>query len=352
MSEIDRFRPDDRRGVDTLYRRTNGPDAAEANRLRWDWQHRRNPYNPTGEPGIWVAREGPTVVGHYPTLPVRISLKGLEVEGAWGTGALVAPERDSQGIDEALVRAWDRNSGAVLTLGSADDGRRMLDRLHWPPPHVLPCLVKPLTRRAVRLPHWPMPLNRLVSAITHPVIRFVARSRPLRAECEPIRRFDASFTALWERLAPHFALAIRRDAAYLNWRYIDPPDIRYSVVALKRDGDVHGYAVYRHRHEPLGRVTMLVDFLVHPDDVAGLKTLLRWVDRAARAEDADKVRSYVMHGAFRRVLRRNGYFGVKSNLEVTVKINAVQVPRGFYDETDGWHITHGDSERDHSLGTI
>ena len=30
MSEIDRFRPDDRRGVDTLYRRTHGADAAEA----------------------------------------------------------------------------------------------------------------------------------------------------------------------------------------------------------------------------------------------------------------------------------------------------------------------------------
>ena len=79
---------------------------------------------------------------------------------------------------------------------------------------------------------------------------------------------------------------------------------------------MHGYAVYRHRHEPLGRVTMLVDFLVDPDDVSGLKTLLRWVDRAARAEDSDKVRCYVMHGAFRRVLRRNGYFNVKSTLEV------------------------------------
>jgi hypothetical protein len=77
MSEIDRFKPDDRRGVDTLYRRTHGADAAEAHRLRWDWQHRRNPYNSTGQPGIWVAREGPTVVGHYPTLPVRLSLKGL-----------------------------------------------------------------------------------------------------------------------------------------------------------------------------------------------------------------------------------------------------------------------------------
>ena len=347
MSEIDRYRPEDRRGVETLYRRTQGADAAEAFRLRWDWQHRRNPYNRTGTPDIWVAREGPTVVGQYQALPVRVSLKGIEVEGAWGADALVAPERDRQGLGEALVRAWDRHSGAVLALGASPESRAVLDRLHVPESRTLPCLVKPLTRRALRLPHLPTPLNRLISAITLPVVQVIARSRPLRAECEPIRRFDASFTGLWERLAPKFDLAIRRDAPYLNWRYIEPPHVRYSMVALKRHGEVHGYAVYRHRHEPLGRVTMLVDFLVDPDDVAGLKTLLRWVDRAARAEDADKVRCYVMNGVFRRVLRRNGYFNVKSSIEVAVKVNAVQVPRGFYDATDGWHLTYGDSDQDH-----
>jgi hypothetical protein len=347
MSEIDRFRPDDRRGVETLYRRTQGADAADASRLRWDWQHRRNPYNRTGAPDIWVAREGPTVVAEYPTLPVRLSLRGMEVEAAWGSSVLVAPEREREGLDEALVRAWDRHSGAALAFGAAGEGRALLDHLHFPPSHAVACLVKPLTRRAVRIPSLPMPVNRLISAVTHPFVQVVARSRPLRAECEPIRRFDPSFTALWERLAPKFDLAVRRDAPYLNWRYIEPPHVRYAVVALKRQGELHGYAVYRHRNEPLGRVTMLVDLLVDPDDVSGLKTLLRWVDREARAEDTDKVRCYLMNGAFRRVLRRNGYFNVKSSLEIAVKVNAVQVPKGFYDDTEAWHVTCGDSDQDH-----
>jgi len=54
-----------------------------------------------------------------------------------------------------------------------------------------------------------------------------------------------------------------------------------------------------------------------------------------------------MNGAFRRALKRNGYFAVKSTLEVSVKVNAVQVPKGFYDETARWHITYGDSDQDH-----
>ena len=118
MSEIDRFKPDDRRGVDTLYRRTHGADAAEAHPSALGLAASPQSVQPDGQPEIWVAREGPTIVGHYTTLPVRVSIKGIEVEGAWGSDAMVAPERRRQGIGEALVRAWDRNSGAVLALGA------------------------------------------------------------------------------------------------------------------------------------------------------------------------------------------------------------------------------------------
>ncbi len=50
MAEIDRYRAEDRRVVDALYRRVFGHDAAEASRLRWDWQYRRNPNSPRDEP--------------------------------------------------------------------------------------------------------------------------------------------------------------------------------------------------------------------------------------------------------------------------------------------------------------
>ena len=108
--------------------------------------------------------------------------------------------------------------------------------MHFPDVPPIPGVVKPLTRRAVRMPQWPMTINRIVSAVTLPIVRVAARVRPLRADVEPIRRFDASFTDLWERLADRFELAVRRDAAYLNWKFIEPPHVRYSVAALKRDG--------------------------------------------------------------------------------------------------------------------
>lgn len=61
MAEVDRYRSEDRRAVEALYRRVFGNDAADASRLRWEWQYSRNPNNPRGQPVIWIAREGPTL---------------------------------------------------------------------------------------------------------------------------------------------------------------------------------------------------------------------------------------------------------------------------------------------------
>jgi GNAT superfamily N-acetyltransferase len=346
MPEIARFRNEDRRAVDALYRRVFGHDMANASQLRWAWQYERNPLAQPAAPDIWVAREGPTIIGQYAAMPVRLRVAGCEVVGSWGMDVMVAPERQRQGVGEMLVRAWDRHASAGLGLGLSPASRRLFEKLGWPALRTVPCLMKPLTRRAFRRATWPMPVNRFVSAVTYPYVRFVSRLRPLGAQVEPIRHFDGRFDELWERVRTSFDLAVCRNAAYLNWKYAAPPHVRYSMVALERDGKVGGYAVYRHVQEPRGRVTLLVDFLADPSDVVGMDTLLRWVDREARAADSDKVRTLVLHEGFRQALRRAGYLGVASDVELAVKINAVEVGPSFYEHTEAWHVTLGDSDQD------
>ena len=75
-------------------------------------------------------------------------------------------------------------------------------------------------------------------------------------------------------------------------------------------------------------------------------TLLRWVDREARAADSDKIRTFATHEGFRRILRRSGYYNVRSTMDFVARINAVDVPEKFYESTDTWHVTLGDSDQD------
>jgi GNAT superfamily N-acetyltransferase len=346
MAEVDRFRPEDKRLVEALYRRVFGIDSADANRLRWDWQYRHNPHRPADGPLIWLAREGQTVIGQYATMPVKLSVQGHEIDAAWGMDVMVAPERQRQGLGEVLFRTWDRNVGASLGLGLSESSYRLFQKMRWPDVGPVPCFVKPLTRRALRRPGWSVTANRLVSALTLPLVKLVSRPRPLEGEVRIVRQFDGSFTRLWERVAPQFAFAVRRDAAYLNWKYIQAPHVRYTIATLERDGLVAGYIVYRHLQEARGRVTIVVDWLTAPDDHAGLLTLLRWVDREARAADSDKIRAFAMHAGFRKLLRQSGYFTVKSTMEFVAKVNALDLSPGFYKATDNWHVTLGDSDQD------
>ena len=122
--------------------------------------------------------------------------------------------------------------------------------------------------------------------------------------------------------------------------------MRYTIAMLQRDGLVSGYIVYRHVREARGRVTIVVDWLTDPDDHARLLTLLRWVDREARAADSDKIRAFALHGGFRKSLRQSGYFAVKSTMEFVAKINAIEQRPEFYKATDTWHVTLGDSDQD------
>ena len=346
MAEINRYRPEDRRLVEALYRRVFGPDMADANRLRWDWQYRRNPSVPADGPLIWLAREGVTIVGQYATMPVRLTVNGEEIAAAWGMDVMVAPERQRQGLGDQLFRTWDRSVGASLGLGLSASSYRLFQKMRWPDIGPVPCLVKPLSRRALRVPTWPQAVNRLVSYVTYPWVRLVARTKPLQGEVRTVRHFDEGFSRLWDRVRGQFTFAVRRDAAYLNWKYIQAPHVRYSVAILERGGDAAGYVVYRHKQEPRGRVTLLVDFLTAPDDSAGMLTLLRWVDREARAADSDKIRTFALHEGFRKLLRKSGYYSVKSTMEFVAKVNAVDVPAEYYKDTSRWHVTLGDSDQD------
>ena len=55
---------------------------------------------------------------------------------------------------------------------------------------------------------------------------------------------------------------------------------------------------------------------------------------------------FCLHDEYRRILRRSGYFQMKSVMEFTVKVNGVHLPPAFYEDTSRWHVTLGDSDQD------
>jgi GNAT superfamily N-acetyltransferase len=341
---VDQYRPEDRAEVDALFRRVFGAAPADASAARWDWQYRQNPHAP--DPQIWIARDEGRIVGQYATMPVRLWINGQEIEASWGMDVMVAPERQRKGLGEILFRTWDRHTGASLGMGLSTGSHQLFRKLQWPDVGPVPCLVKPISPRAFTRANWPSAANGLVSLAARPVVAMLRSRRVPNAGVRTVRDFDARFTELWDRVAPKFTFAVRRDAAYLQWKYVALPHIRYNIIALDRGETIGGYAVFRHVHESRGRVTALVDLLADPDDRQAVAALLGAVENDARTAGSDKIRAFVMNAALRNVMRGQGYFRVRSTIELVAKVNAVPVGPDFYAHRDAWHVMFGDSDQD------
>ena len=300
MAEIDRYRPEDRRQVEALYRRVFGPDAAEANRLRWDWQYRRNPQRPARRPAdLARARRHRRSSASTRRCRCAVGRSGQEIDAAWGMDVMVAPERQRQGLGDVLFRTWDRNVGASLGLGLSESSYRLFQKMQWPdvgPGAVPRQAAEPARAAPAELAGGRQPVRVVRHAALDPAGG--ARRGRCRARCRSIRHFDESFTRLWERVRGRSSrspcAATRRTSTGSTSRR---RTCATSIAALERDGEAAGYAVYRHVQEPRGRVTLLVDFLADPGRRCRLLTLLRWVDREARAADSDKIRTFALHEA-------------------------------------------------------
>ena len=163
-----------------------------------------------------------------------------------------------------------------------------------------------------------------------------------------IQRFDDSFTALWDELAPKFDArgSARRRLSELEVRRAR----RTCATRSRRCGATIATSATPSTatlHEPRGRVTLLVDFLADPDDESGLAARC-CAGSIARRGRPTRTRSAPSRCTprFRRVLKRSGYFQVKSTMEFVVKVNGVDVDPSFYERTDRWHVTLGDSDQD------
>jgi len=102
-------------------------------------------------------------------------------------------------------------------------------------------------------------------------------------EVAEVARAGPEFDALFARLAPDLRYLAVRDAAFLNWRFADHPDFRYSMLAARDANGLRGYAVVRRCDLLTPGNVVLVDWLVPGGDLDAGRELLRAADRIRAA---------------------------------------------------------------------
>jgi GNAT superfamily N-acetyltransferase len=186
----------------------------------------------------------------------------------------------------------------------------------------------------------------------------VVRARTLRsaaAGCEearrgrakPVDRFDPAKDGAWLELLKGYGIARIRDAAWLNWKYIDHPNLDYRGLVAEKNGNITGYLIWRKApaSDPEKRA-VVVDFLVAHGDARTLKCLLAPVIVEA-AEAKMAVLSILTTQPWAiKLLRTMGFFPRGARHWWVIGGWRGVIPEDWASDPAAWHMCMGDSDGD------
>ncbi|HEX7610765.1 MAG TPA: GNAT family N-acetyltransferase [Solirubrobacteraceae bacterium] len=265
----------------------------------WDWKFARNPHGPAR---IWVGDEGGRIVGCYILTPVMLRVGGETIRGAQSVDAAVSTDFRGRGVFTDLARAALRDAAdAGIKLVFAFPGEGAFGgqvRVGFKPQLAVPTAYRPLI--------WP-PRRRRFSELT----------------LGDVDMFDARFDVFCEH-GDDREISLRRDAAYLHWRFDEHPTQRYEAITCERSGEICGYCVLRVRVTRNLSPGYIVDLQVLPGSGSaaqflvyhglrrlrslGSRVVVSWERPTGQAQEALRACGFSPgYASVRRQLRRTRY---------------------------------------------
>jgi hypothetical protein len=158
----------------------------------------------------------------------------------------------------------------------------------------------------------------------------------------PIPSFGEEYDALWKSLEPAAGVAVVKDAAYLNWRYVDCPAASYHRLAAWRSGELAGYIVWRDRGPNNDGYVLELAARSNRRPVLSALLLIALEDMA-RSDTGLVMASFPASAACAGVLRSAGFGAWATHLK---KMSLVVAPRSGESRPEqvagAWQCTLGD----------
>lgn len=321
------YQPGDEAQIIDLFQRVFGV-ARSLDHWRWKFQA-----NPVGHYYMRLA-ETPAgeIVGQYVGLPARVT---------WGEKTQIFTQIIDVAVDERS-RMGLKRPGLFATLAEAYitdylvSGKVPIGYGFPTPDHLR------IGRRVAG--YVPLqPVVRLVLDLGgNRDDRLPWRVVPLRIH--EIDRFGEEVDRLWGQVRSGPDVATIRDARYLNWRYAECPDVRYTLLVARRRfvGDLAGVAVLR-----LGvgeqPIACLVDWLVPHGATPAAWALLAYCETVARESGMTQLQAWFPPSGWpAQLLLQRGYRPEPTPYHLVALTKVPEVSLEWVNAH--WYYTMGDSD--------
>ena len=344
---VERRAPGDADEIFRLYQDVFGADLTEASQRRWRWQYVDNPATTPDGPEIWVARDGDQVLGQYASMPVRLWWGGRLVRSSWGMDVFRRAEARGRGLGARLFTAWSDHVEVALGLGLTPSSYGLFKKLAYRDVGPVPFFQKVLDPRAVLARRLGDTLGRAAAPILGLALKTLHPEKPAGGGGTLVRTvtgFGAGYDTLWERAKGSYAMCVRRDAAYLEWKYARCPHRRYALREARREGELVGFAVSRDEDYRGLRLGWIVDVFAEASDHEAKDALIAAVLESFREARVARAQAFSLNAALQEDLAGRGFARRPSPMQFCVR---ARVPsEGVFEDIGRWHVVFGDSDMD------
>lgn len=195
----------------------------------WSWKYARNPF---GNERISVALDQGRLAGHYAGYPVPFRQGGRSIVGHQVGDTMTDPavrhigRGSSSVLGRTALHFYDTFCEGQVAFNygfNVDNIQRFSLRF------LRSERVEPVTYR-----------------IRAPLPRIPRWERWARGyQLEVVTRAGAEYDELFARAAGDYGFLVQRDARYLQWRYLDCPDVDYIVVGIRKWRQLVGWIAFR-----------------------------------------------------------------------------------------------------------
>jgi predicted N-acetyltransferase YhbS len=338
---------------------------------RWTWQFIDNPFGrPEGdEVPIWVAVDGDRVVGQIAVQNALLEVDGQAFQAGWAVDIMILDSHRGAGIGHRLHDAVASDVDILMALTMAHASRRMAEkqgRVALAEVHQLTRWVRldaPTVRRylllrtanhrwaqvAARLACTVFRFDRLFPRVVNPFLRlrdFVRQSRrPSETTMiDEVECFGHEIDDFWDRTRGDYPVIFPRDAKFLNWRFVDCPELRYRRFVARRDGRVVGYVVLRQAEPVELSQGIIVDLFAARRDLQTVDALVRH-SVAFFGNNVSAVDCGTSVPEFETVLRKHGFFRTRAHHPTCVCRDSALRDRLEQLRSD-WFFSKGDHDWD------
>jgi GNAT superfamily N-acetyltransferase len=281
-------------------------------------------------------------------MPVRLWWGGREVQASWGMDVFVNAAARGRGVGAQLFTTWSDHVEVALGLGLTPSSHGLFKKLRYHDLGPVPFFQKVLDPRAVAERRLGPVLGGLAAPVLGTALALRHPSRALPHDdvsVRPCASFSADFDRLWERARGSYRMCVRRDAAYLDWKYRRCPHKQYDVRAAFRGDTLAGYAVSRHEDYRGLRLGWIIDVFADSGDHAAKHALLGAVLDEFQARGVARAQAFSLGAPLADDLRRRGFRETASPMQFCVR-SRVGGDEDVLGDRGSWHVVFGDSDMD------